>query len=127
MTVYINYNTRFNEMGTFELSETFPGFFDPDTNNSTMSDQEKIELANTIGYRYIAPVIFTIGLSGNVLILIILSNRKKFSSRIYTYLRALAITDIICLSFAVSGIIHQMWRGYTYDENHIDKPLQVGL
>ena len=114
-------------MGEFEISETSPGFFDSDSNNNTMNDQEKIELANTIGYGYIAPTILAIGLSGNTLIIIILSNRKRFSSRIYTYLRALAITDIICLSLSVSGIIHQMWRGYTYDENHIDKPLQVGL
>ena len=114
-------------MDKFEIFQTIPGLFDPDTSNNTMTDQEKIELANTIGYGYIAPAILAIGLSGNTLILIILSNRKKFSSRIYTYLRALAITDIVCLSFAVSGIIHQMWRGYTYDENHIDKPLQVGL
>ena len=114
-------------MGTFELSETFPGFFDPDTNNSTMSDQEKIELANTIGYRYIAPVIFAIGLSGNILILIILSNRKKFSSRIYVYLRAYAITDFTCLCFAVSGVISQMSRTYTYNVNHTDKPLQVRI
>ena len=125
--MYNNYNARFPEMGEFEISETSPGFFDSDSNNNTMNDQEKIELANTIGYGYIAPAILAIGLSGNTLIIIILSNRKRFSSRIYTYLRALAITDIVCLSLSVSGIIHQMWRGYTYDENHIDKPLQVGL
>ena len=122
-----------NGMSSLKLSDTHferkvLTFFEPDENNSTsMSDQEIIELANVIGYKYIAPVIFAIGLVGNVANVIILRNRKRFSGRLYIYLRALAITDIICLSFAISGIIHQMERPYTYDEKHTGEPLQVIL
>ena len=102
------------------------GFIDPDAENSTcMSDQELIALANGIGYRYVAPVIFAIGLLGNVANIVVLQNTKRFSGRLYVYLRALALTDIICLSFAVSGIIHQMAVPIYDDGMHIGTSVQV--
>ena len=105
-----------------------PTFIEPDTDNCTcLADKELIELANYYGYKYVAPVIFAIGLAGNVANMIILRNRKKFSGRLYIYLRALALTDILCLCFAISGIIHQMSRPFTFDETHIGQPLQVTL
>lgn len=129
----INYNKRINGTSSLKLSDTHferkvLTFFEPDENNSTsMSNQELIELANVIGYKYLAPIIFAFGLVGNVANMIILSNMKKFSGRLYIYLRALAIADIICVCFAISGIIHQMERPYTFDEHHAGEPLQVIL
>ena len=126
-----NFGKRFDIMSSPRLSDSdyedcVPTFIEPDMDNCTCkSDQEIIELANSIGYKYIAPVIFALGLAGNLANIIILRNRKKFSGRLYIYLRALAITDIICLCFAISGIIHQMSRPYTFDENHTGEPVQV--
>ena len=131
INMYINCGKGINVTRSLKVSNTdFEAnvltFIEPDQSNCTiMSNLEIIELANIIGYKYIAPVIFAIGLLGNVANVIILRNRKKFSGRLYIYLRALAITDIICLSFAASGIIHQMQRPYTFDENHIGEPLKV--
>ena len=103
-----------------------PQFIEPDADNCTcLSDQELIERANYYGYKYVAPGIFAIGLAGNTANIIILRNQKKFKGRLYIYLRALAITDIICLCFAISGIIHQMSRPFTFDESHMGEPVQV--
>ena len=103
-------------------------FIEPDENNDTrLSDQEMIEFANEIGYGYVAPIIFAIGLAGNVANVIVLKNKKKFSGRLYSYLRALAITDIICLCFAISFIVHLRARPYTIDHIHTGQPTEVIL
>ena len=114
-----------NQINTF-IEGCGSGFIDPDAENSTcMSDQELIALANGIGYKYVAPVIFAIGLLGNVANIVVLQNTKRFSGRLYIYLRALALTDIICLSFAVSGIIHQMAVPFHDDGIIIGTSVQV--
>ena len=60
-----------------------------------------IHNANLIAYGIVAPVIFAIGLAGNLATLVTLANTTKFSGRIYTYIRALAISDLTCLIFCV--------------------------
>ena len=63
---------------------------------------EIIDNANIIAYGVIAPLIVAIGLIGNLATLVTLANRTKFSGRIYTYIRALALSDLACL---ISSII----------------------
>ena len=134
INVYLNFGTKMeistslNDKPCFHSKSCIPTFIEPDTDNCTcLADKELIELANYYGYKYVAPVIFAIGLAGNVANMIILRNRKKFSGRLYIYLRALALTDIMCLCFAISGIIHQMSRPFTFDESHLGEPVQVIL
>ena len=119
-------SSLFNSLFSDCIEECVPQFIEPDADNCTCkSDQELIELANYYGYKYVAPGIFAIGLAGNTANIIILRNQKKFKGRLYIYLRALAITDIVCLCFAISGIIHQMSRPFTFDESHFGEPVQV--
>ena len=68
------------------------------------SDKHKeiIDSANSFAYGVIAPIIVAIGLMGNLATLVTLANRAKFSGRIYTYIRALALSDLACL---ISSII----------------------
>ena len=116
----------FNSVCSNSYEECLPEFIEPDADNCTCkSDQELIQLANYYGYKYVAPGIFAVGLAGNTANIIILRNQKKFKGRLYIYLRALAITDIVCLCFAISGIIHQMSRPFTFDESHFGEPVQV--
>ena len=116
----------FNPVCSNSYEECLPEFIEPDADNCTCkSDQELIQLANYYGYKYVAPGIFAVGLAGNTANIIILRNQKKFKGRLYIYLRALAITDIVCLCFAISGIIHQMSRPFTFDESHFGEPVQV--
>ena len=60
-----------------------------------------INNAQMIAYGLVAPIIFSIGLIGNLATLATLSNTGKFSERIYTYIRALALSDFACLVFSV--------------------------
>ena len=116
----------FNPVCSNSYEKCLPEFIEPDADNCTCkSDQELIQLANYYGYKYVAPGIFAVGLAGNTANIIILRNQKKFKGRLYIYLRALAITDIVCLCFAISGIIHQMSRPFTFDESHFGEPVQV--
>ena len=116
----------FNSLCSNFNENCVPTFIEPDADNCTCkSDQELIQLANYYGYKYVAPGIFAVGLAGNTANIIILRNQKKFKGRLYIYLRALAITDIVCLCFAISGIIHQMSRPFTFDESHMGEPVQV--
>ena len=71
------------------------------SNDETEHHKEIIDNATFIGYGVVAPVIFAVGLAGNLATLVTLSNRTKFSGRIYTYLRALAISDLGCLILSI--------------------------
>ena len=71
---------------------------------TTEHHKEIIDNATFIGYGIVAPVIFAVGLAGNFATLVTLSNRTKFSGRIYTYLRALAISDLGCLILSIASI-----------------------
>ena len=51
-------------------------------------------------YTYWAPVLYFLGLAGSVASLVTLQS-SKFSARIYVYLRALALSDLCFLSFAI--------------------------
>ena len=62
-------------------------------------------LAEKIGYQYFAPFILAIGIIGSLANLITLSHRK-FSGRLYVYLKALSVADLASLSFASSNIIN---------------------
>ena len=74
-------------------------------NAQTTKHRGIIDNAENIGYQVVAPVIFAIGLAGNIATLITLGNRTKFSGRLYTYLRALAISDLCCLIVLVAWTI----------------------
>ena len=63
--------------------------------------QDIIDNANLVAYGVVAPVIFAIGLAGNLATLVTLANTTKFSGRIYTYIRALALSDLTCIIFCV--------------------------
>ena len=80
-------------------------------NEKTEDHKEIIDNATFIGYGVVAPVIFAVGLAGNLATLVTLSNRAKFSGRIYTYLRALAISDLGCLVLSIIMVALGM---YTY-------------
>ena len=71
------------------------------TNNNTEENKELIKNAETIAYGLVAPIIFGIGIIGNLATLATLANTAKFSGRIYTYIRALALSDLSCLIFSV--------------------------
>ena len=64
-----------------------------------------IEDANRISYGIVSPIIITVGLAGNLATLVTLADRRKFSGRIYAYLRALAVSDLICLIFAMTFVL----------------------
>ena len=64
-----------------------------------------IEDANRISYGMVSPIIITVGLAGNLATLVTLADRRKFSGRIYAYLRALAVSDLICLIFAMTFVL----------------------
>jgi hypothetical protein len=53
-------------------------------------------------YTYWAPVLYFLGLAGSIASLVTLQS-SKFSARIYVYLRALALSDLFFLSFAISN------------------------
>ena len=53
-------------------------------------------------YTYWAPGLYFLGLAGSVASLVTLQS-SKFSARIYVYLRALALSDLFFLSFAISN------------------------
>ena len=74
-------------------------------NAQTTQHKGIIDKAENIGYQVVAPVIFAIGLTGNMATLVTLGNRTKFSGRLYTYLRALAISDLCCLIVLVAWTI----------------------
>ena len=63
-----------------------------------------IENANIVAYGVVAPLIFAIGLAGNLATLVTLANTTKFSGRIYTYIRALALSDLTCIIFCVIAV-----------------------
>ena len=71
---------------------------DPETPHEEAVLQD-IELAEKIAYGYIAPFLISAGLFGSLASLLALSH-KKFSGRLYTYLKVLgtmdAIVSIIC-------------------------------
>ena len=80
------------------------------TNNiATSAENEKfariIEDANRISYGVVSPIIITVGLAGNLATLITLADTGKFSGRIYAYLRALAVSDLICLIFSMTFVL----------------------
>ena len=79
-------------------------------NEETEHHQKVIDNATFIGYGLVAPVIFAVGLTGNIATLVTLSNRTKFSGRIYTYLRALAMSDLGCLIFSIIMVSLGMYR-----------------
>ena len=66
-----------------------PRYRDPE-NAGEESVLEDIELAEKIAYGYIAPILIAMGLFGSLASLITLSHRK-FSGRLYTYLKVLYI------------------------------------
>ena len=84
----------------------------PNSLGNAQTTQHKgiIDNAENIGYQVVAPVIFAIGLAGNIATLITLGNRTKFSGRLYTYLRALAISDLCCLIVLVAWTITGRWK-----------------
>ena len=67
--------------------------------NTTSAENDKfariIEEANRISYGVVSPIIITVGLAGNLATLVTLADTRKFSGRIYAYLRALAVSDLI--------------------------------
>ena len=71
------------------------------TNGNNEENREIIYNAQIIAYGLVAPIIFGIGLIGNLATLATLANTAKFSGRIYTYIRALALSDFACLLFSV--------------------------
>ena len=77
--------------------------------NVTSAENEKsaeiIEDANRISYGMVSPIIITVGLAGNLATLITLADTRKFSGRIYAYLRALAVSDLICLIFSMTFVL----------------------
>ena len=80
------------------------------TNNiATSAENEKfariIEEANRISYGVVSPIIITVGLAGNLATLVTLADTRKFSGRIYAYLRALAVSDLICLIFSMTFVL----------------------
>ena len=75
---------------------------DPLTEEESDRHKEIIDNANLFAYGVIAPIIVAIGLMGNLATLVTLANRAKFSGRIYTYIRTLALSDLACL---ISSII----------------------
>ena len=64
-----------------------------------------IEDANRISYGVVSPIIITVGLAGNLATLVTLADTRKFSGRIYAYLRALAVSDLICLIFSMTFVL----------------------
>ena len=77
--------------------------------NTTSAENEKfariIEDANRISYGVVSPIIITVGLAGNLATLVTLADTRKFSGRIYAYLRALAVSDLICLIFSMTFVL----------------------
>ena len=77
--------------------------------NTTSAENEKfariIEEANRISYGVVSPIIITVGLAGNLATLVTLADTRKFSGRIYAYLRALAVSDLICLIFSMTFVL----------------------
>jgi hypothetical protein len=47
----------------------------------------RVHLAEKIAYLYIAPFIVAVGLVGSVSNLVVLSSRKRFGGRLFTYLK----------------------------------------
>ena len=76
-------------------------------NKETVQHESVIDDARQIGYGVVAPIIFTIGLAGNLATIVTLRNKKKFSGRLYTYLRALAISDVSCLIISVAMTVNR--------------------
>jgi hypothetical protein len=66
--------------------------------------EEAICQAEYYAYKYLAPVIFCLGMAGSLANLITLWH-SKFSARIYVYLKALSVSDLGFLSFAISKIV----------------------
>jgi hypothetical protein len=59
--------------------------------------QESVSKLNRITYAYIAPVIITVGVIGDILTVATLTHPLlRRSSIVYTYLTLLAMTDLVC-------------------------------
>ena len=71
------------------------------TNRNNEENKAIIDNAEIVAYGLVAPIIFSIGLIGNLATLATLANTAKFSGRIYSYIRALALSDFACLVFSV--------------------------
>ena len=71
------------------------------TNKNNEENKVIIDNAEIVAYGLVAPIIFSIGLIGNLATLATLANTAKFSGRIYSYIRALALSDFACLVFSV--------------------------
>lgn len=74
-----------------------------------------------LGYTVVAPIIFAIGILGNAANLATLSNRKRFSGRLYVYLRALAVSDLVCIVTCSFAIIDQVKENRRTNQSNEDE------
>ena len=76
-------------------------------------------------YTYVFPVFYTLGLIGCICNLTILSN-KKFSSRTFTYLRAIAFSDIcyLCILIPYIRFIASKWE-FPLEETSDNEALMI--
>ena len=63
---------------------------------------EVVNRAQKIAYKYIQPIFFSLGFLGSFFNLVTLFSNSKFTSRLYTYLKALSFYDLGFLMFAFS-------------------------
>ena len=61
-----------------------------------------VKRAERIAYKHILPIFFSLGFIGSIFNLVTLFSNSKFTSRLYTYLKALSLYDICFLIFAYS-------------------------
>ena len=93
------------------------------TNKNNEENKVIIDNAEIVAYGLVAPIIFSIGLIGNLATLATLANTAKFSGRIYSYIRALALSDFACLVFSVfisalSKYDDSWMIKFTFSNNH---------
>ena len=79
-----------------------------------MESEDKNQ-ALIITYLYFAPLLYTLGLAGSIASLVTLQS-SQFSARIYVYLRALALSDLAFLAFAIGNCAR------TYQDEKRDTP-----
>ena len=70
--------------------------------NSYISDDVR-----NYAYKYVAPFFYIFGIIGSCACIIILQE-LKFSSKFYTYLKALAICDLFFIVFVISRFTRQI-------------------
>ena len=105
--------TTMDEMYSFNLSNNDTYATDDDLNTTTKkSVDETIKAINCIAYGIIAKIIVSVGILGHILSLIVLT-RPNLTGVMYTYLIALAMSNLCVLVTAIFPLYFLSNEGQT--------------